>query len=190
MAAQAPKRRIAITGGICEGKSTVCGYLRELGYAVANADEAAREVFEEEPVQRALALALGCEAPVSRQQVRDRLALDPDFRRTLNRITHPRILERLDQLEASFVEVPLLVEACLQGRFDRVWVVTCGPEEQLRRLAQRLGSKAEARRLMATQLPTRAKIPFADAVIRTNRPESDVQAFVAELASREFAGAG
>ncbi len=187
MASQPTRRRIAITGGVCEGKSTVCGYLRALGYTVASADDAAREVFEEQAVQRALALALGCEVPVTRRQVRDRLTIDPEFRRTLNRITHPRILESLDRLEAQFVEVPLLIEACLQGRFDRVWVVTCGPEEQARRLAERLGSKEKARRMMAAQLPTRAKIPFADAVVRTNRPEEDVQSFVAELASREFA---
>lgn len=180
-------RRIAITGGIGEGKTTVCGYLRSLGHEVASADEIARSVFEEPEVQAALASELGCSPPVDRQAVRDRLALDPAFRRVLNRLTHPVILRRLESVSARFVEVPLLIEACLQERFDRVWVVTCGWEEQLRRVAERLGSREKARLLIATQLPTRAKLAFADAVIRTNRPESDVQALVAELAAAEFA---
>jgi dephospho-CoA kinase len=181
-------RRIAITGGIGEGKSTVCRYLRSLGYPVASADDIARSVFDDPNVQAALAKELGCDPPVERRTVRERLALDPAFRRVLNALTHPLILERLDAIAAPFVEVPLLVEACLQGRFDRVWVVTCGSEEQLRRVSERLGSKEKARLLIATQLPTRAKLAFADAVIRTNRPESDVQALVAALAAQELSG--
>ncbi|MCX7800416.1 MAG: dephospho-CoA kinase [Fimbriimonadales bacterium] len=180
-------RRIAITGGVGEGKSTVCGYLRSLGFEVASADEIARSVFDEPGVQAALARELGCSPPVDRRTVRDRLALDPEFRRVLNRLTHPIILGRLEALSAPFVEVPLLIEACLQERFDRVWVVTCGPKEQLRRVTERLGSRERARLLIATQLPTRAKLAFADAVIRTNRPEADVQALIAELAAQEMA---
>lgn len=82
------------------------------------------------------------------------------------------------------MEIPLLIEACLQGGFDRVWVVTCGADEQRRRLVERLGGEAGAEALLGSQLPTRAKIPFADVVIRTNQPEWSVKRDVA-LAARQ-----
>ena len=106
--------------------------------------------------------------------LRERLA-DPSIRRAVNRITHPAIFDRIQNAGAQFIEVPLLIEACLQGEFDRVWVVTCGPEEQLRRLTARLQSAEAATVLLRTQLTSRVKIVFADSVIRTNQPEFSVK---------------
>lgn len=178
-------RRIAVTGGIAEGKSTVAGYLKDLGYSVASSDEVGREVFRTESVQHALAKLLGVAAPVDPALVRARLD-DPAIRRSVNAITHPEIVRRIRSDRAEVFEIPLLVETCLQGEFDRVWVVTCGEEEQLRRLTVRLGNSDEARKQIATQLPTRAKIAFADSVIRTNRGESSVMRSVAEAALRDL----
>ena len=167
--------RLAVTGGIAEGKSTVVGYLRDAGYSTASADAVAREVFGTSEVQSWIVERLGSSEPA---RVREAVASDASFRRSLNRLTHPRILHKLDRLRADVVEVPLLIEACLQSRFDRVWVVTCGPEEQLRRLAERLGGVPSAESLLATQLASRVKIPFADCIVRTNLPEETVRGYV------------
>lgn len=167
--------RLAVTGGIAEGKSTVVGYLRDAGYSTASADEAAREVFGSPDVQAFVSDRLGSSDPA---RVREAVASDASFRRSFNRLTHPKILAKLDDLEADVVEVPLLIEACLQQRFDRVWVVTCGPQEQLRRLVERLGDVPSAESLLATQLPSRVKIPFADCIVRTNLPEETVRGYV------------
>lgn len=168
-------RRIAVTGGIAEGKSTVLGYLRDAGHAVVSADVVAREVFASERVQQWLRRTFGEEAEPSREAVRARLSKDFTFRRALNERMHPEILRRLVASEAAFVEIPLLFETCSQRTFDRVWVVTCGPEEQLRRLESRLGDAAKAAELLGTQLPTRAKCALADRIVRTNAPEDAVQ---------------
>ena len=37
--------KLALTGGVAEGKSTVASYLREAGFDVVSADDLAREVF-------------------------------------------------------------------------------------------------------------------------------------------------
>lgn len=170
-------RRVAITGGIAEGKSTVIGYLRSLGRSTASADDVARGLFEQQETQAAIAAMLGAPAPVSRDALRRAIAAKPELRRKLNGIMHPRLLARLLEARAEFSEVPLLIETCTQGLFDEVWVVTCGPEEQFRRLEKRLG-KLEATQLLATQMPTSAKLPFADLIVRTNQPESSVLAHV------------
>lgn len=170
-------RRVAITGGIAEGKSTVLGYLSSLGYKTLSADALARELFDEDSIQKELAALLGVEPPVQRSDLLRAIAAKPSLRRAVNRLFHPYLLPRLLDGGAEFIEIPLLIETCLQGLFDEVWVVTCGPDEQMRRLAARVGPR-EAVQLLAAQLPTQAKIPFADVIVRTNEPEERVLAHV------------
>ena len=98
---------------------------------------------------------------------------------------HSRIMDAIDASGAEFVEVPLLIETCQQGRFDEVWVVTCGADEQRKRLMQRYGESVRVDEILATQLPTEAKIPFADVVIRTNcEPEAVSRSVSKALARR------
>lgn len=173
-------RRIAITGGVAEGKSTVVGYLAESGLKVESSDRIAGEVFEQAEVQAELARLLGIPAPVTKESVRIAIAGHPGVRRAVNALMHPRIRERMRASEASVFEVPLLYEAVLQGEYDRVWVVTCGPQEQLRRLVARLGDEGIARRLQATQLGSRVKCAICDRIIRTNLPPPAVRDLVLE----------
>lgn len=165
--------RIAVTGGIAEGKSTVLGYLREMGFKTSSADEIARHVFDDPPVNDELARLLGEEPPLDRHALREAIFADPSIRRAVNGVMHPRITEALMGRQADFIEVPLLLESCIQGVFGGVWVVTCGLEEQRRRLLARYGSEANLAGMLGAQLPTRTKVAFADVVIRTNlSPES------------------
>ena len=166
-------RRVGITGGIAEGKSTVLGYLASLGYKTASADAIAKDVLSTESVQGEVAELFGESLPLDPGKMRRAIGLKPPLRRALNRVLHPHILEAIQESGAAFVEVPLLIETCIQGQFDEIWVVTCGRDEQFRRLESRVG-KAEAVRLIGIQLPTEAKEPFADHVIRTNKREESV----------------
>lgn len=177
--------RVAITGGVAEGKSTVLAMLAEMGFATASADDMAASIFESEVVQEFLRAELG--PHVDRGVVRARLTHDADFRRRLNALIHPNVARQLVRGEARFVEVPLLLEAVLHPFFDRVWVVTCGETEQRRRLVDRLGSPSEADALMRAQLPTQAKIPFADELLRTNQDRETVRAYVRAVAARSEA---
>lgn len=179
--------RIAVTGGIAEGKSTVLGYLREMGYQTASADVMAREVFLDETVQSKLSDLIGCPAPVSAELLRERIAEESSIRRKLNRIMHPLIINSLTSSRANFVEVPLLFETALQPLFERVWVVTCGEQIQLQRLSARVGNVQDAKAMIGTQLATQIKCAFADEIIRTDATEESVKAIVQSAISREFA---
>ena len=169
--------RVAITGGIAEGKSTVLGYLREAGYPVLSADEIARTIFETEEIQNFLLEALGT---VDRTAVRTRLAHDPKFRRKLNGEMHPPVMKKIRESGAEIVEIPLLVETVLYPQFESVWVVTCGPEEQRRRLLARVRDEAIADAMLSTQLCSAVKIPFADRIVRTILDEDSVKRYVLE----------
>lgn len=161
------------------------GYLQAEGYRTASSDAIARELFNSPAIQGAIAEILGTSAPVAPAALREAL-VDPEIRRSVNSITHPKILQAIRTDSAQFFEVPLLIETCLQEEFDRVWVVTCGPEEQLRRLTARLGDADSAESIIRTQLTSRAKIPFADRVLRTNQRESTVQRCVTAAAQRDL----
>lgn len=172
--------RVAITGGIAEGKSTVLAMLAEAGFSTTSADAVAREVFTRPDVQASLAGLLGVPGPVDRAELRAAMAA-PHVRAQVNALTHPRIRAEIEERAADFDEIPLLIEACLFGRYDEVWLVTCGLEEQQRRLIERYGEEGAQRALDQAQLPTRAKMPFAHAIIRTNRPLGDVRSNVLEI---------
>ncbi|MCH8273378.1 MAG: dephospho-CoA kinase [Armatimonadetes bacterium] len=184
--------RIAVTGGICDGKSTVLRMLARLGLPVVAADSFVRDLYANPTFVAGLGRELGGQAVsggrVNRAWVREQTLLEPHFRRRLNALLHAPVLrlllERME-LEGSgpcFAEVPLLIETACQNRFDRVWVVDAGAKERMRRLKERLrGDEAQARALLATQLPTEAKLPFADRIVRTNRPVASVLLLVTRL---------
>jgi dephospho-CoA kinase len=160
------------------------GYLREEGYPIFSSDAAAREVFDDPAVNALLARAAELPAPVGREALRAAILGDDRIRRSVNRIVHPRVRAALRARERGFFEVPLLVEACLQAEFDRVWVVTCGPEEQRRRLRERLGDEASVEGLIAAQLPTEVKLAFADRTLRTNDAPDLVRGTALDAARR------
>lgn len=173
---------IALTGGLAEGKTTVLRALSEYGLNTASADVIARELLNDTEVQDEVVGRLGLETPLDRGELARVIASNPAKRRDLNSFLHPEIFCRMVESGADVIEVPLLLEACLQGSFKRTWVVTCGQEEQLKRLSERLGSVDDARSRIATQLPTEVKCAFADRIIRTDRPLASVLKDVRELA--------
>ncbi|MEX2243199.1 MAG: dephospho-CoA kinase [Fimbriimonadaceae bacterium] len=174
--------KAALTGGVAEGKTTVLRMLSEAGLRTGSADEVAREVFEDPLTQSLIAERFGLPGPLDRARMRALITADPDKRRALNEVVHPEILARLVEGGADVIEVPLLVETCLQSSFRRVWVVTCGRQEQLRRLTERLGDDQRARALVSSQLSTEVKCAFADRIVRTDRPLGDVYREAEELA--------
>ncbi len=179
--------RIAITGGVAEGKSTVLGYLTALGYRTASADVEARVLLASGAYQRPIADQFQLSLPLQAAKVRQAILESVENRRWLNALLHEPIMNRLFASDAEFFEIPLLYEACLQGEFDKVWVVTCGAEEQRRRLASRLQNEREVSLLLASQLPTAIKVLLSDRIVRTNQAESHVLRYVTEsvLCDRE-----
>jgi dephospho-CoA kinase len=173
--------RVAVTGGIAEGKSTVLAMLDDLGFQTASSDQFARQAFYEAEVQAQFSKLTGLPLPVSPADLRGALVGSTVLRRAVNRIMHPHVVASIEESAAQFIEVPLLIETCLQTMFDEVWVVTCGPEEQTRRLDARYGQESGAR-LIDTQLSSFVKTPFADVVVRTNLPIETVKRYVEQVA--------
>lgn len=196
---------VGLTGGIATGKSTVAGFLRDLGVPILDADQLAREVVE--PGQPALARiieafgpdVLTSEEKLDRAAMRRRVAHDPAARASLEAVTHPAIRQAMaDKLlrlaeaghPAAVVEAALLVETGSYRAYPALVVVTCDPAVQLERLLARDGtSEADARAIIAAQLPLAEKEAVATHVIRN---DGDLEALRhrTEQVWREITGPG
>ena len=172
--------RIALTGGIGSGKSTVSRLLAEKGAVVVDADAIAREIVEPgQPALEEIRVAFGPEViDAEGRLLRSRLAEivfeDPDALARLNAITHPRIAVRSAELLESapadavvVYDMPLLVEQGPQALvgWDAIVVVDAPEEVRVERLIARGVDRDDAQRRMAAQAPRDVRLAAADHVI-------------------------
>ena len=81
--------------------------------------------------------------------------------------------------------MPLLFERGGLSRVDRVLVVDCPEDEQVRRVAKRSGlPDADVRAIMATQLARSDRLARADDVLDNSGPETAIPPQVSELDRR------
>jgi dephospho-CoA kinase len=159
--------RIGITGPIGCGKSTVAGWLAELGATVIDADRVARDVTAPgSPTLAQIVARFGSD--LVRDGVLDRGALgrivfsDPAALADLEAIVHPAvrpvIVAEMSAAEHSgakavVVEAIKLVEGGLAELCDEVWLVTCAPEQQLARVLARTLARTPARAMDDVSTP-------------------------------------
>jgi dephospho-CoA kinase len=174
-------RLIGVTGGIATGKSTVDRLLAARGAIVIDADELAREAVR--PGERALdelAARFGPgvllpDGSLDRARLGAIVFADPQARRDLERITHPRIAELMQEDIAAAlagpaplvaVDIPLLFESSREAMFEGVLLVYAPPEVQIRRLRERNGlDETAALQRLAAQLPIDEKRGLATWII-------------------------
>ena len=159
---------IGLTGGIATGKSTVAAELARFGATVIDADALAREVVEPgTPALGEIALRFGGEM-ISADGRLDRARLgsvvfaDAEARRDLERITHPRVRDLMQQRIAAALaadadlivaEVPLLFETRSEALYEGVMVAYAPADVQLQRLMTRDGiDEAAARQRLSAQI--------------------------------------
>jgi dephospho-CoA kinase len=188
---------IGLTGGIASGKSSVAARLRALGASVWDADVAARRAVA--PGGAALGPIVARFGPgivddagrLRRAELGRQVFGDPAALADLNRIVHPHVVRRLERRVAAarrarlpilVLEVPLLFEAGLDRRCDRIWVVAVPAAVQVERLRRRNGlSEAEASARVRSQWPVERRLARADAVIWNDRPWPETERCVDRL---------
>lgn len=169
--------RLGLTGGIASGKSAVAAMLREMGFAVLDADSLAHKLIEPgQPAYREVLdefgpSIVGATGPIDRTKLAAIVFADRTKLDRLNAIVHPRVADvilrqfeewqRNGTRDAAFVEAALLVESNIHKILDGLVVAWCHPEQQLERLIARGLSEAEARRRIAAQMPVEEKLRYA-----------------------------
>jgi len=182
MLCSAPMILVGLTGGVATGKSTVAKMFKQCGAAVINADLLARQVVEPgKPAWRAIVKLFGRtvlnqDRSLDRQTLGSIVFHNPKKRRQLERIIHPRVAREQQRLvhriakrkphAVVIYEVPLLFEAGVDKRVDKIIVVTVDRNTQIARLSKRNGlSRTEALRRIRSQMPLAKKIQQADHVL-------------------------
>ena len=176
---------VGLTGNIGTGKSTVTRMLSELGAEVIDADKVAHEMMRAGTLVHAeIVEAFGREVlspagEIDRKRLGALVFADPTALARLEALTHPAtitaISRRIGVSSAAVVVVEAikLIESGMAAAYDSVWVVTCTPEQQIRRIvAQRGLSRKEAEQRVQAQPSQAEKIARADVVIDNSGPLS------------------
>jgi len=192
---------VGLTGGVASGKSLVSGGLKRLGAHIIDADVISREIVAPgEPAYREIASTFGkgvirADGTIDRKALGSLVFSDPEKRKILNKITHPRIIEKIGleikALEAKggdpliVVDAALLIEVGLHKEMSKVIVVYADEEKQIRRIISRDHlTEKEARERVNAQMPLPEKLKYADFVIDNNGSVEDTLKSVKELYGR------
>jgi dephospho-CoA kinase len=189
--------RIGLTGGIGSGKSTVADCFSRLGVTIIDSDVIARELVRPggDALQRIAetfgSKVLRTDGSLDRAALRRRVFDDSEARRRLEAILHPRIRQQLQARAAEaagpyvILVIPLLVEQGWTTEVDRVLVVDCSPETQLRRtMARDHVSAEEARAVLQNQASREQRLACADDVIDNEDEAQNLEAIVLQLDRR------
>ena len=184
--------RVGLTGGVASGKSTVSEVLAELGVVVIDADRLARQVVA--PGTDGLAEIVSAFGPqvLTPEGDLDRPAMgaivfaDPEKRRVLESIIHPRVRARAAEIEAAAPagavvvhDIPLLAETGQADGFDAVIVVDVPTEVQIDRMTALRGMSAEdAAARIAAQADREQRRAIATYVIENTGSLADLRAEV------------
>ncbi len=145
--------KVAITGGIGSGKSTVARYLREKGFSVFSCDEIYKEIYPTEEYQLTLAQAFpDClvNGKIEKNLLSKKVFSDANALRKLNELSHQRIMTALHEKmskassKAVFAEVPLLFEGHYESDFDKVIVVLRNRKNRIDAVSLRDNTTSEA----------------------------------------------
>lgn len=188
---------VALTGNIASGKSTVVAALVARGAHVIDADVLAREVVAPGTSAHAAIVAhfgptiLAPDGTLDRAALRARVFAAPAERRALEQIVHPAVeAARQDALARAaargerlvICDIPLLFEAGLADRFERIIVVDAPVEVRRDRLVRDRGlAPAQADAIMAAQAPAAPKRARADWVIDNDGDRAQLAARVEAL---------
>jgi dephospho-CoA kinase len=135
-------KKIAVTGGLAAGKTTVCQLFKEFGAYVVNADEIVHQLLSPgTAVGQQVVSLLGSDIisgqGLDRKKIAAKVFSQPDLLLALEEIIHPAVFDEIEQkyqqierekkYSLFLAEIPLLYETEGEGRFDAVISVLADP---------------------------------------------------------------
>ena len=191
--------RVALTGGIASGKSTVANLFAARGVPVIDTDLIARVVVEPgQPALAAVAAAfgdhvLGPDGRLDRRRLREIIFGDATARARLEAILHPAIRAEMERQSAvaaqagpyQILVIPLLAEGGRRDHVDRVLVVDAPEAVQVERLMARDSvTREQAQASLRAQAKREMRLDIADDVVTNTGRIDDLREQVAALHER------
>jgi dephospho-CoA kinase len=185
--------RIALTGSIGMGKSTVAKMFERAGVPVFDADAIVRQLQSPggglvEKIGELFPGTVRC-GTLDRDCLAQIVLSDPAKLSALEAIVHPAVREAREafvqehkQASALIFEIPLLFETDSEKEFDKIVVVSAPVEVQRERVLRRPGMhEAKLDSILDRQTPDEEKRRRADFVIDTSGDLSTTEAQVREI---------
>jgi len=196
--------RVALTGGIACGKSTVLRMFQQQDLDrifALSADSLVHRLYAPgTPVYQQVVAAFGegildQDKKINRGKLADLAFSTAEKRKQLEAIVHPAVIQGETEWMAqvarehprariAIIEIPLLFETGSEKRFDKTIAVTCSPEQSVERFGNRhknLGeqeARAEVERRSQAQLSWEEKTRRADFVIDNSKGLAELDAAV------------
>jgi dephospho-CoA kinase len=186
---------VGLTGGIASGKTTISNLFAELGVPVIDTDVISRNLLAPgEQAYRQVCAHFGkqilfASGEINRVALRNIIFSNPQQKSWLETMLHPLIFQRshdaiIENSRASYVlvVVPLLFETNFQSLVDRILVVDCPADQQIRRLMKRDDiDKNLAHNMLAQQLSNAERLTRAHDIINNREDDADLTTQVAAL---------
>ncbi|NCO36746.1 MAG: dephospho-CoA kinase [Armatimonadetes bacterium CG2_30_59_28] len=189
-----PKRVhvVGLTGGAGTGKSTVAGYLKEMGAAVIEADDVARRIVRRgEPLLDKIIGEFGSEfltgeGELHRGKLADMIFASAEARAKINSLTHPLMIEEIHaeinahqsrnpQPKAVLIVAAILYEMGLDHCADAVIALVADRATKLARLCERGIPRERAMKMIDIQTPDALLCRRAQVVVHTDLPLSETR---------------
>ena len=165
-----------------------------LGAEVIDTDLLSRElVVHGKPALDEIVNAFGSDilttsGELDRKRLRERIFADPEARKRLEQILHPRIreamLERASRSQAPYVVfvIPLLIETDQQALVDRVLVIDLPEDLQRQRVAARDAlNDRQIDQILAAQVSREQRLVAADDVVLNDGGLADLHEQIEHL---------
>jgi dephospho-CoA kinase len=172
--------KVALTGGIGSGKSAAGDFFEDLGAVVVDADQLARDVIERgtdgfDELVATFGDEILTNGILDRSKLGQIVFADPNARKTLEEIIHPRVAEAFEEIVKSspadsviIYQIPILVETKGQDRFDYIITVEATLENRTARLKNRGLKSYEIDARMKAQASDSERAAIADAVFKND----------------------
>ena len=190
---------IGILGGVGSGKSTVAAEFAKLGCRIIDADRIAHALLERKDVREKVVSVFGegildSAGKIDRKKLGDMVFADGDRLSALNKIIHPLVLGRAEQLierysrenqvKAIVLDMPLLLEVGWAERCDKLIFVDCKRQLRVDR-AKKIGiiNKNQHKIRENFQISLDKKVVIADNTVDNNSDFSGLAKQVADIFS-------
>lgn len=188
-------KKIAVTGGLASGKSSVCRLLQEQGATVFDADKIGHELLDHKAIVSQVIALLGkdivVQGRIDRKKVGEKVFHDPALLKKLEAILHPEIRAEINRRYEAWlkegkgrlfvVEIALIFEAGFESLFDGVLCVVADREVRKKRFLERNGPQANFEEREQRQLEQEEKARRATWQIQNNGDTASLKEAVSKF---------
>ena len=186
---------VALTGGICSGKSTVSQYFQALGVPIIDADVISRDTVAPgtnclNEIVSHFGSEILSDQKLNRKKLRHIIFKNKKERIWLETLLHPAIFQEIQrQINLisglyCIIAIPLLVESYDQYKniVQSILVIDTPVEEQIQRLTARdQCSVADAKKIISAQSSRESRLKIADQIISNHADLASLKQTVTQL---------